>query len=126
MALSLLSKASQSQKLSSKITNEIKLPKSDRNYFWDLNRVAFSLLPLAPGSRRRTICEEIVKDKIWTLDQIQGVVNVNVPVRSTVIRLKEGGLFVYNPVAPTQECLNIMSELERVYGPVKHIVLGNS
>ncbi|MHA7927727.1 MAG: DUF4336 domain-containing protein, partial [Marinobacter sp.] len=65
-----------------------------------------------------------VPHKIWTHDQIQGVVNVNVPVRQTVIRLGTGGLWVHNPVAPTPQLLQMMKRLEEQYGPVKHIVLG--
>jgi hypothetical protein len=92
---------------------------------WPLGKVAFSLLPLAGTSTRRaTIETTIIKDTIWTHDQIQGVVNVNVPVRQTVIRLKSGGLWVHNPVAPTPQVLDMMKELEKKYGPVKHIVLG--
>ena len=92
---------------------------------WKLSPVAFSLLPLAPGSRRKTMMEEVVKGTIWTFDQIQGVVNVNTPVRSTVIRLKSGGLFVYNPVGPTPEYIEMIRGLEKRFGPVKYIVLGS-
>lgn len=99
-------------------------PISDDKYYWDLSKFAFSLLPLSPSRRRKTLMEEIVKDSIWTLDQVQGIINVNVPVRSTIIKLKEGGLFVYNPVAPTKECIEIVRNLELKYGKVKHIVLG--
>lgn len=103
----------------------IELPTSSPNYYWGLNKVAFSLLPLAPGARRKTIFEEIVKNEIWTMDQIQGIVNVNVPVRSTIIKLKEGGLFVYNPLAPTKEVLDFFNELQSKHGKVKYIVLGS-
>jgi hypothetical protein len=92
---------------------------------WPLGKVAFSLLPLAGTSSRRATVEEcIVPDTIWTHDQIQGVVNVNVPVRQTVIRLKDGGLWVHNPVAPTPQLLAMMKSLETKHGPVRHIVLG--
>lgn len=92
---------------------------------WPFGKVAFSLLPLAgTSSRRATIETTIIEDTMWTHDQIQGVVNVNVPVRQTVIRLKDGGLWVHNPVAPTPQALDMMKELEKKYGPVKHIVLG--
>jgi len=101
-------------------------PPSSPQFFWPLGKVAFSLLPLAGTSTRRaTVEEEIVKDTIWTHDQIQGVVNVNVPVRQTVIRLKSGGLFVHNPVAPTPQLLQMMDRLVQQYGPVKHIVLAS-
>ena len=100
-------------------------PSKQPSLTWDLQPIAFSLLPLAPGDRRRTLVEEIVKGTIWTMDQLQGVVNVNVPVRSTVVKLKGGGLFVYNPVAPTREYIDIMRKLEEEHGPVRVIVLGS-
>lgn len=65
--------------------------------------------------------------KVWTLDQLQGILYVIVPVRMTVIKLEDsegGGLFVYNPVAPTGECMAMMRKLEAEHGPVRHIVLG--
>lgn len=100
-------------------------PPYDRDLYWPTGKVAFSLLPLAgTNSRRATVQEEVVKDSIWTHDQIQGVVNVNVPVRQTVIRLESGGLWVHNPVAPTPQLIKMMRSLENRYGPVKHIVLG--
>lgn len=107
------------------VKREISVPDGDRRYEWGLGSVAFSLLPLAPGNRRVTILDEIVPNSMWTLDQVQGVVNVNVPVRSVVVRLKEGGLLIYNPVAPTIECLEYVKELESKHGPVKHILLGS-
>jgi hypothetical protein len=92
---------------------------------WPLGKVAFSLLPLAGTSTRRATVEEcVIPDTMWTHDQIQGIVNVNVPVRQTVIQLKSGGLWVHNPVAPTPQLLQMMKRLEAKYGPVKHIVLG--
>lgn len=47
-----------------------------------------------------------------------------VPVRCTIIKLKDGGLFIHNPVAPTPECVDLVRDLERNYGTVKYIVLG--
>ena len=92
---------------------------------WPLGKVAFSLLPLAGTSTRRATIEQcIVPGTMWTHDQIQGIINVNVPVRQTVIKLKDGGLWVLNPVAPTPQLLKMMKELEKVHGPVRHIVLG--
>jgi hypothetical protein len=93
---------------------------------WPLGKVAFSLLPLAGTSTRRATVEEtIIPDTMWTHDQIQGIVNVNVPVRMTTIRLRNGGLWIHNPVAPTPQLLQMIKRLEEQYGPVKHIVLGS-
>ena len=109
------------------IDKPIVVPKSDNNLKFDLGKLAFSLIPLTPESqgRRKTILTEVVKDTIWTLDQLQGVINVNVPVRCTVIKLKSGGLFVNNPVAPTKECISYVKELEKRFGPVKYITLSS-
>lgn len=103
----------------------IVIPEQNDDYKWDLGKVAFSLLPLQYGERRRTLIEEIVKDQIWTLDQVQGIINVNVAVRAVVIKLKEGGLFIYNPVAPTNECIKLVRDLEEKHGKVQHVVLGS-
>jgi hypothetical protein len=81
------------------------------------------LVPLYPYSKRRTLCTEVVKDTIWTFDQIQGIFYVTVPIRMTVVRLEQGGLLVYSPVAPTLECIRVMNDLEAKHGPVKYIIL---
>jgi hypothetical protein len=96
---------------------------------WPLGKVAYSLLPLAGTSTRRaTVQEEIVKDTIWTFDQIQGIVNVNVPVRQTVVALSPeagGGLWVHNPVAPTPQLRRMMQTLVATYGPVRAYCIGD-
>lgn len=106
----------------------IATPKYATDVSWPLGKVAFSLLPLAGTSTRRATVEEtIVPNQIWTHDQIQGVVNVNVPVRQTVVKLSPeagGGLLVYNPVAPTPQLIKMVKALEKEHGPVRHIVLG--
>jgi hypothetical protein len=53
--------------------------KADPRLQYNLGRIAFSGLTLAPEAigRRKTLLKEIVKGKIWTLDQIQGIINVN-------------------------------------------------
>ncbi|MBF2067568.1 MAG: DUF4336 domain-containing protein [Calothrix sp. C42_A2020_038] len=80
-------------------------------------------LPIYPFGRRQTIRREIVKDTIWTFDQLQGIFYVVVPVRMTVVKLSEGGLLVYAPVAPTPECIRMITELVQVHGDVKYIIL---
>lgn len=45
-------------------------------------------------------------------------------MRATVIKLSDGGLFVYNPVAPTKECIKMIRSLEEKHGKVKFIILG--
>ncbi|MEZ2229914.1 MAG: DUF4336 domain-containing protein [Microcoleus sp.] len=81
------------------------------------------LVPIYPYSRRRTIRKEIVKDTIWTFDQLQGIFYVVVPIRMTVIKLEPEGLLVYAPVAPTPECIRLLNELVAEHGEVKYILL---
>lgn len=85
-------------------------------HFWPL-------VPLYPYSKRRTLRQEIVKDTIWTFDQIQGILYTVTPIRMTAIRLASGGLLIYAPVAPTPECIRLVKELVALYGEVKYIIL---
>ncbi len=80
-------------------------------------------LPLYPYARRRTIRQEVVKDTIWTFDQLQGIFYVVVPIRMTVVKLDEGGLLIYAPVAPTPECTRLVNELVAEHGKVRYIIL---
>ncbi|MFB6275274.1 MAG: DUF4336 domain-containing protein [Halothece sp.] len=81
------------------------------------------LLPLYPYGKRRTLRQEVLKNTIWTFDQVQGIFYVVVPIRMTVVRLEAGGLLVYAPVAPTPECVRLVRELEAEHGAVQYIVL---
>jgi hypothetical protein len=80
-------------------------------------------VPLYPYSRRRTLRKEVVKDTIWTFDQLQGILYTVVPIRMSVVKLEKGGLLVYAPVAPTKECIRLVKELEAKHGEVKYIIL---
>jgi hypothetical protein len=80
-------------------------------------------LPIYPFGKRRTIRKEVVKDTIWTFDQLQGVFYVIVPIRMTTVKLSEGGLLIYAPVAPTPECIRLLKELVQEHGDVKYIIL---
>lgn len=55
------------------------VPSSSSSQKFSLGGIAFSLLPLSPESmgRRKTLIKEVVPGQIWTLDQIQGIINVN-------------------------------------------------
>lgn len=54
-----------------------------------------------------------------------GIINVNVPVRCTIINLKDG-LFINNPVAPTEECIQMVRSLAtKLNKEVKYIVLSS-
>lgn len=83
-------------------------------------------VPLYPYGRRRTLRQEVVKDTIWTFDQIQGILYTVVPIRMTVVKLDAGGLLVYAPVAPTRECIRLVKELVAQHGDVMYIILPTS
>ncbi|MDR9402288.1 MAG: DUF4336 domain-containing protein [Halothece sp. Uz-M2-17] len=92
---------------------------TQRDFRWQY----WPLLPIYPYGKRRTLRREVLKNTIWTFEQVQGIFYVVVPIRMTVVRLETGGLLVYAPVAPTPECIHLMRELEAEHGVVKHIVL---
>ena len=81
------------------------------------------VVPMYPYGRRRTLRQEVVKDSVWTFDQLQGIFYVVVPIRMTVVKLDDGGLLVYAPVAPTPECVRLVNELVAVHGEIKYIIL---
>ncbi|XP_042443037.1 uncharacterized protein LOC122028085 [Zingiber officinale] len=78
--------------------------------------------PLGPFLNRRTIRTEAVKNSIWLFEQEQalGFSSVSTNIRMTVIKLKSGGLWVHAPIAPTDECIKLLKELD---APVEYIVL---
>lgn len=79
-------------------------------------------VPLYPYGRRRTLRHEVVPDRVWTFDQLMGILYVVVPIRMTIVKLDAGGLLVYGPVAPTPECVQLVRELETEHGQVKYII----
>jgi hypothetical protein len=80
------------------------------------------LLPLYPYGRRRTLLRELIPGQVWSFEQLQGIFYVAVPIRMTVLRLRQG-LLLYAALPPTGELLAALRELERVHGPVRTIVL---
>ena len=92
---------------------------NSKEFSWNF----WPLVPIYPYGRRRTIRHEVVKDTIWTFEQLQGIFYVVVPIRMTVVKLGTGGLLVYAPVAPTLECLKLVNELVVEHGEVKYIIL---
>ncbi|MGG6297871.1 DUF4336 domain-containing protein [Leptolyngbya sp. AN02str] len=90
-----------------------------KDWSWKL----WPLFPIYPYGQRRSLLQEVVKDTIWTIDQVQGIFYVVVPIRMTIVRLEAGGLLVYAPVAPTVGCIRLMRDLEAKHGPVKYIIL---
>nr|WP_051039038.1 DUF4336 domain-containing protein [Chamaesiphon minutus] len=80
-------------------------------------------VPIYPYSQRRTIRTEVLPNTIWTFEQLQGIFYVVVPIRMTVVKLSGSGLLVYAPVAPTEECIDLVNELVAIHGDVKFIIL---
>jgi Domain of unknown function (DUF4336) len=95
------------------------LPLRNKDWAWPF----WPLVPLYPYGNRRTLRTEVVKDTIWTFDQLQGILYVTVPIRMTVVKLEAGGLLVYAPVAPTSECIRLVQELAAAHGNVKYVLL---
>lgn len=91
----------------------------------------FLTLPVGPYKRKKTVFTEVVPDQIWTGEQKFGILNVQVPLRMTVVRLSNNngtsnGFLVYNPLSATREVISWVRQLERQYNtPVRHIVLGS-
>ena len=81
------------------------------------------LFPLVPAFARRTFRHEVDPGRVWFFEQKQGIglgLNVSVNVRMTVVKLRSGGLWVHAPIAPTDECVALLKELD---APVEHVVL---
>jgi hypothetical protein len=90
-----------------------------RDFAWHF----WPIVPLYPYGNRRTLRYEVLKDTIWTFDQLQGILYVTVPIRMTVVKLQQGGLLVYAPIAPTSECIRLVQELVTAHGDIKYIIL---
>ncbi|MCU0530151.1 MAG: DUF4336 domain-containing protein [Cyanobium sp. Prado107] len=80
------------------------------------------LLPLYPYGRRRTLVRELIPGQVWSLEQLQGLLYVAVPIRMTVVRLRRG-LMLYAPLPVTPELVAALRQLEADHGPVRTIVL---
>ncbi|GAB5363180.1 hypothetical protein AAMO2058_000861200 [Amorphochlora amoebiformis] len=96
---------------------------SDRDAKFDL----WGALPLQPGGERRiTMQYDIIPGKMYGFEQKFGTLDVLVNIRMTIVVLSPsagGGLLVYSPVAPTNQCIQMMRELEKKHGKVRHIIL---
>ena len=87
--------------------------------YWPL----WPALPIFPFSQRKTLVRQVTEG-IWTFDQLIGIYYVHVPIRMTVVAMKESkGLLVYAPVAATKDCLNQLQPLIDKYGPIRYIIL---
>jgi hypothetical protein len=98
------------------VTESATASPADQRWPW------WPLLPLYPYGRRRTLVRELIPERLWSFEQLQGVWYVAVPIRMVVLRVREG-LLLYAPVAPTAEVRAHLEQLEERYGPVCTIVL---
>ncbi|QNJ28764.1 DUF4336 domain-containing protein [Synechococcus sp. A15-24] len=92
------------------------ISRDDQGWPW------WPLLPLYPYGRRHTLFSELIPGQLWSLEQLQGVYYVAVPVRLTVAKVP-GGLMLVNPLPPTGEVRQAIARLEQQHGPVRTIVL---
>ncbi|UPQ97223.1 RecQ-mediated genome instability protein [Chloropicon primus] len=79
-----------------------------------------------PFFARATFRTEIIKGRVWGFEQKQGIglgLNTSVNTRMTILRLRCGGLLVYNPIAPTKECRNLVRELEEELGELVQLIV---
>lgn len=84
----------------------------------------WGILPIGTYKSQKTIEESIVEHELWTMDQQFGILNAQVPLPMTVSRLEpKGGVFMYNPIAETPECVGMVYALEECYRPVQHIAV---
>lgn len=84
-------------------------PAAGRNFFPPLT---------PPLTNRATYRYELGRDA-WALEQLLTFANVSATVRTVVIKLKDGTLWVNGPQWPTGEFCALLDEL----GPVGHVVL---
>jgi hypothetical protein len=101
------------------IANQRMGAKPDRDAVWNY----WFVVPLYPYRQRRTLRREVIPGTLWTFDQVQGVLQVIVPIRMTIVKLEAGGLLVYAPIAPTPECIRLVKELVALHGEVRYIIL---
>jgi hypothetical protein len=71
-----------------------------------------------PFANRATYRYELGRDS-WALEQLLTFANVTATIRTNVIRLQDGGLWIHSPQWPTGEFCHLLDEL----GPVRHVVL---
>jgi len=78
--------------------------------------------PLGPFFERKTVETDIVPGKVYGFEQEIRLSGISANVRSTVFRMRDNHLLVYNPVAPTEEFMQQLDALD--HAGVSHILLG--
>ncbi|OLP89702.1 Methyltransferase-like protein 7B [Symbiodinium microadriaticum] len=74
---------------------------------------------LAPAPYKETLRTELVPGRIWGFEQCIALASVSTNIRMTAVKLRNGGLWVSAPIAPTRQCLRLLDEL----GKVSHLVI---
>lgn len=74
---------------------------------------------LAPAPYKETVRTELVPGRIWGFEQCIALFSVSTNIRMTVVRLRDGTLWVSAPISPTRQCLRQLDEL----GEVAHLVV---
>jgi len=69
---------------------------------------------LAPAPYKETLRTELVPGRIWGFEQCIALAFVSTNIRMTAVRLRDGGLWVSAPIAPTRQCLRLLDELGKV------------
>eukprot|EP00439_Symbiodinium_sp_Y106_P073674 s1259_g13.t3 len=69
---------------------------------------------LAPAPYKETLRTELVPGRIWGFEQCIALASVSTNIRMTAVRLRDGGLWVSAPIAPTRQCLRLLDELGKV------------
>jgi hypothetical protein len=98
----------------------------DRRY---VNVTGFPF-PLTPLFSRVTTVKELVPGEVWAFEQEQGIglnLGVSTNVRMTVVKLRNGDLWIHDPIAPTRECVEAVEAIRaRTGGDVKYVVLATT
>ena len=76
---------------------------------------------LPPLQNRATYRYKLGRDA-FSLEQLLAFQNVTATIRTNIIKLEDGGLWVCNPLWPTEEYCALLEEL----GHVKHVVLASN
>ena len=75
---------------------------------------------LTPPFRNRATYRYELGRNAWALEQLLTFANVTATIRTNVIRLENGNLWVHSPLYPTEEYCALLDELG---GTVEHVVL---
>lgn len=78
--------------------------------------------PFIPPFNNRATYRYSLGRNSFALEQLLAFANVTATIRTNVIKMDDGGLWVCNPLYPTEEYCALLNEL----GPVKHVVLASN